>query len=58
LIDLQDDTDDLVNNAVNMNINIDNYMSADSRSAGDTYGFVDFGDNLVDDLRVDSKVLE
>lgn len=55
LIDLQDNftTEQLVNDALNMDFNVDNYMKNDPN-----YGFVDFGDNLVDDLRVDSKMIE
>jgi hypothetical protein len=55
LIDLHDDftTEQLVNDALNMDFNVDNYMKSDPN-----YGFVDFGDNLVDDLRIDKKILE
>lgn len=57
LIDLQDDsftTEQLVSDAVNMNFNMDSYIKADASSTG----FVDFGDNIVDDLRVDNKMIE
>ena len=37
-----------------MNINIDNYMASDASQNG----FVDFGDNIVDDLRIDKKMLD
>ena len=63
LIDLEDDsftTDQLVNDAVHTNINIDNYMKADSATdAAQATGFVDFGDDgLIDDLRVDGKMID
>jgi len=44
-----------VTDAVNTKFNIDSYIKAES---GDLSGFVDFGDNLTDDLRVDGKMLE
>lgn len=61
LIDLADngmDSDQLVTDAVTMNINMDNYLKADATAHDSSYGFVDFGDNLVDDLRVDQHMLD
>ena len=42
-----------MNDAVTMNINIDNYMAADQSQNG----FVDFGDNIVEDGDLDSRIL-
>jgi hypothetical protein len=37
-----------------MNFNIDKYISEDTSVSG----FVDFGENLVDDLRINKKMID